>query len=275
MEISLLAIDLDGTLVAEGDSVSRSGRQAVHRAIECGLTVVLATGRRYRTTRLVIDQLELPLVAVCLGGALTKGVHGETLHCEAFAAHQIETLLALAREHDQALVLQRDSHAHGGPDFVADRSAPWNPKMRDYMAANGHVGAVGSAHPDTGDVLMVGCFGDRAGLADLQRSVDAAGEFATVLVESKKTPGWYLEIIQHHVNKWTALRRLAADCGIAETAICAVGDALNDLPMIRGAAFGVAMGNAEPTVQAAADWVTGSNRGDGLAMLVDRLVGEG
>ena len=276
MEISLLAIDIDGTLIVQGDHVPVAARQAVRRAIEHGLTVVLATGRRYRTTRLAIDQLDLPLAAVCLGGALTKGEDGETLHCESFATQQIAALLTLAREQDQALVLHRDSHANGGPDFVVDGSVAWNAHVRHYMEMCGQVGVVGDAtatHYD--DILMVGCFGEREPLANLQRRVDAAGEFSTVLVESQKMPGWYLEIIRRHVNKWTSLRRFAAKAAIAETAICAVGDALNDLPMIRGAAFGVAMGNADPAVKEAADWVTGSNREDGLALLIDRLVEDG
>ena len=276
MEISLLAIDIDGTLVAHGDSVSGTARQAVRRASEHGLQLVLATGRRYRTTRLVIDQLGLPLATVCLGGALTKAADGATLHSEAFAPAQIAALVALARRHGQMLVLQRDAHAEGGPDFIADGEAPWNPNMRHYMAANGDVGIVGDgANAEYGDILMVGCFGERAALGELQREVDALGEFGTVLVESKKTPGWYLEIILRHVDKWTALRRYAAGIDVPETAVCAVGDALNDLPMLRGAALGVAMGNAEPRVKAAADWITGSNRDEGVATLVERLVEEG
>ena len=275
LKISLLAIDIDGTLVAQGDRVPVAARQAVRRAVEHGLAVVLATGRRYRTTRLAIDQLQLPLAAVCLGGALTKGAHGETLHCEAFTTQQIATLLTLSREQDLALVLHRDSHARGGADFVADSGAPWNAHTRRYMAAGGRAGvAGGAAATDYDDILMAGCFGERAPLANLQRRVDAVGEFATVLVESQKTPGWYLETIRRHVNKWTALRRFAAAADIAETAICAVGDALNDLQMIRNAAFGVAMGNADPAVKAAADWTTGSNRADGLALLIDRLIEE-
>ena len=276
MEISLLAIDIDGTLVAHGDSVSRTAREAVRRASECGLRPVLATGRRYRTTRLVIDQIGLPLPAICLGGALTKGADGATLHRESFAPAQIAALAALARRHQQALALQRDSHAEGGPDFIADGQVPWNPNMRHYMAANGDVGVVGDAADcEYHDISMVGCFGERPALAELQREVDAVGEFGTVLVESKKTPGWYLEIILRHVDKWAALRRYAGSINVPETAICAVGDALNDLPMLRGAALGVAMGNAEPAVKAAAQWVTGSSREEGVAMLVERLVEDG
>ena len=276
MDIALLAIDIDGTLVAHGDCVTAETRTAVRRAAAAGLRVALATGRRYRTTRLAIEALQLPLPAVCLGGALTKDGNGETLYDERFQPAQLELLLRLARSHGLPLILQRDAHGNGGPDFVADAGAPWNVEMRAYMQANGDVGHVETApeqaHHD--DVLMIGCFAARAPLAALQAAIAKhhGDAFATVLVESKKTPGWYLETTRAHVNKWYALRRLAADAGVAADAICAVGDSLNDLPMIRGAGFGVAMGNAEPVVQAAADWITGANHEDGLVPLIDRLL---
>ena len=53
-----------------------------------------------------------------------------------------------------------------------------------------------------------------------------------------------------------------------------MGDALNDLPMIRGAGFGVAMGNADPAVKAAASWTTGRNDEDGLVTLIERLMAD-
>ena len=276
MEIALLAIDIDGTLVAHGDSVTPETCAAVRRANAAGLHIVLATGRRYRTTQVAIEALELPLPAVCLGGALTKDGNGETLYDERFQPEQLAVLLRLARSHRLPLLLQRDAYANGGPDFVADGGTPWNVEMRTYMKANGNVGHVEATPEASGhsDVLMIGCFATRAPLAALQAAIAKhhGDTFATVLVESKKTPGWYLETTLKHVNKWYALRRLAADAGIAADAVCAVGDSLNDLPMIRGAGFGVAMGNAEPTVQAAADWITGSNRDDGLVPLIDRLL---
>ena len=273
-QVSLLAIDIDGTLVVKGDHVPPASRVAVRRAVDHGLRVMLATGRRYRTTRLVVEQIGVPLAAVCLGGALTKDENGATLASEAFAAPQIARLLELARCHRLNLLLQRDSFERPGPDFIADAAGSWNVNMRRYMEVNGNVGHVDPAPEASNydDILMLGCFAERAPLADLQRDIDALGEFSTVLVVSKKTPGWYLEVILAHVNKWTALQRFAAGIGVSESAICAVGDALNDLPMLRGAGLGVAMGNAEAKVQAAADWVTGSNTEDGLGSLIGRLV---
>ena len=277
MDIALLAIDIDGTLVAHGDCVTPETRAAVRRASAAGVEVVLATGRRYRTTRLAIDALRLPLPAICLSGALVKGRGGETLHRVPFLPEQIAALLRLARSHRLPLLLQRDAPAQGGPDFVADSGSPWNPETRNYMRANAAAGNVDAAPEASGwdDVLLVGCFAARAPLAALQQAIATThgDAFASILVESKKTPGWYLETTLRHVNKWYALRRMAADLGIAERAICAVGDSMNDMAMVRGAGFGVAMGNAVPELKAAADWVTGSNRDNGVAALVERLLG--
>ena len=272
--IALLALDVDGTLVTDANEVSPGTRAAVQRAHREGLAVVLATGRRYRTTHRVMEQLGLRLPVVCLGGALVKSDRGETLHSERLSTPQVERLLAVARRHGQALILQRDSAGRGGPDFVVDARPSWNGPTRYYADMGGESGTQDPAPEIAGydDVLMVGTFGDRDELRRLERDFAAFGEFATVLVASQRTPGWYLETILGHVDKWASLRCFAALTGIDDGAICAVGDAANDLPMIRGAAFGVAMGNADPVVKEAADWVTASNQEDGVASLVDRLL---
>lgn len=271
--ISLLALDVDGTLVTDANEVSPETRVAVQRAEREGLAIVLATGRRYRTTRSAMGQLGFRLPAVCLGGALVKSASGETLHSEPFSRSQVKRLLGLARRRGQALILQRDSGG-GGPDFVIDANPSWNGPTRYYAEVGGDSGAKNSAPERTGfdDILVVGTFGDEDELRELERDFAASGEFATVLVESKRTPGFYLETILGHVDKWASVRRFAALAGFDEGGICAVGDAANDLPMIRGAAYGVAMGNADPVVKQAADWITGSNEDNGVAALVDRLL---
>lgn len=276
--IALVAIDIDGTLVTSEDEVTAATKTALHRAGAQGLRLVLATGRRYRTTRRVMDALGLALPAICLGGALTKNADGETIRCTAFAPADVDKLLALARRRGIALALQRDAHALGGPDFVVDSSAHWNDSTRRYVEAAAEQ-CRGESAPERvacDDVLVAGCFGDFEPLALLQGDLNAQLSDATtsVLVPSKKTPGWYLEVTAHRVDKWLALRRFAADAGVAAHAICAVGDARNDLPMIRGAGFGVAMGNADPAVKAAADWVTKSNDEDGVAVLLDRVLAQ-
>ena len=269
-------MDIDGTLVDDHNQVSNANRAAMHRAIAAGLHIVLATGRRYRTTRLVMDQMALPLPAICLGGALVKDANGAVLHRELFPPPQVAELLALTHELGLALLLHRDSHQHGGADFVIDASVPWNEATRYYMNTNGHVGQT-DTEPEASphkDVLMAGCFGEREPLEELQSRIERLNTLATVLVESKGTPGWYLETTLGHVNKWHALTHYCADRGTPHNAVAAIGDALNDLPMIRGAALGVAMANANEQVREAADWIAPSNNEDGVATLIDRLLAQ-
>ena len=269
-------MDIDGTLVDDDNRVSQANSEAMHRALAAGLHIVLATGRRYRTTRLVMDQMALPLPAICLGGALVKDANGTVLHHEPFPPLQVAELLALAHDQRLALLLHRDSHQHGGPDFVIDARKPWNQATRHYMAANGQVGQT-DTEPEASprkDVLMAGCFGEREPLEELQDRIERLNTVATVLVESKGTPGWYLETTLGHVNKWHTLTHYCAARSTPHNAVAAVGDALNDLPMIRGAALGVAMANANEQVRKAADWIAPSNNEDGVATLIDRLLAQ-
>lgn len=75
------------------------------------------------------------------------------------------------------------------------------------------------------------------------------------------------------VTKATGLARLCAHLGIDRTDVVAFGDALNDVEMLRWAGHGVAMGHAAPEVADAADEVGGTNDEDGVAQVIERLLG--
>jgi hypothetical protein len=77
------------------------------------------------------------------------------------------------------------------------------------------------------------------------------------------------EIAPFGVTKWTGIRHVAADWGIAPEEMCAVGDDVNDIPMIEAAGLGIAMGNALPEVIAAADRIAPCHDEDGLVQVVE------
>jgi hydroxymethylpyrimidine pyrophosphatase-like HAD family hydrolase len=74
------------------------------------------------------------------------------------------------------------------------------------------------------------------------------------------------------VDKGQGLAWLADYCGIPQTAVLAVGDNDNDVPMILWAGVGVAMGNASPAARAAADWVAPPVAEDGAAAALEKFV---
>ena len=68
------------------------------------------------------------------------------------------------------------------------------------------------------------------------------------------------------------VQAVAEHLDIKREEIMAFGDSDNDVSMIRWAGLGVAMGNAKETARRAADLITGSNKDDGIAAVVEQYV---
>ena len=98
------------------------------------------------------------------------------------------------------------------------------------------------------------------------------GRVQTFVQRSPRYPGTMCEILRHDASKWAAVLHLANLWDVDPAEICAVGDDVNDVPMIRNAGLGVAMGHAPADVLAVADLVTGDHDEDGVAMLVDEVL---
>lgn len=82
-----------------------------------------------------------------------------------------------------------------------------------------------------------------------------------------------LELTDRDGSKGAALGALCDSLHIPTEQAMALGDAGNDIGMLQTAGIGVAMSNAIPEVQAAADWITLSNEEDGVAHAIHSLLG--
>ena len=118
MPYRLLAIDVDGTLVGSGNEVSPANRDALQRARQAGVRVVLATGRRYSRTLPLVDPLKLDAPLVTGTGALIKDPHAghRTLYRAAFADGALSETLAVVGGAGFEAVLYADTN-HEGFDF--------------------------------------------------------------------------------------------------------------------------------------------------------------
>lgn len=280
--IRLLALDVDGTLVRRGDEIGPRTRAALGRAHAAGLRVALATGRRWRRARLVADALGLPVPVVCLGGALVKEEGGRTVDRQPFAPALLAEVVAAVHEAGASAIAHLEGGGPDTPDFVVEHRRAWNPWTSRYVERNQRWTAWSRdlAAEGRDDVLVIGAFGPRDELegaaAALVRSLEGrVATTVTPLPPDGGPPGFYLEVQPAHVSKWHGLQRLAAHLGIDEGAVCAVGDERNDLPMLRAAGLGVAMGNAPEEVKAAARLVIGRHDEEAIADLVAQLLAAG
>jgi Cof subfamily protein (haloacid dehalogenase superfamily) len=272
----LLAIDIDGTLLNTRDQLTPPTREALIRAGQKGIHVVLATGRRYSRTLHLVEPLGIEVPLVTASGALVKDpIDHRTLYRAKFDRKVLVGALAVVTGCGYDAVLCADTYAQGF-DFYHAQAEVDSPELSEYLRLNPGCGRIWPelvADPPPG-VFAGFAMGTKAEMLKLQRELRRRlpRMLRTDVLRSPRYIGFMCEFSPAGVTKWSAIRRLAARWGIDETSICAVGDDVNDIPMIRAAGLGVAMGNAGEEVKAAADRIAPSQDQDGLVQVVGWLL---
>ncbi len=262
----LVALDVDGTVIHEDETLAQAVVDSVARARDAGHLVTLATGRSWETTRPILEALGLePEYVVCANGAITlkrdPDVEG------GYRRDLVETF-------DPGPVLDR---IRGGlPDgrfMVEDATGHrlYTEGMQDWNLENATlVGFDELANTPVTRVVVVSPGHEPEEFVAL---IDALG-----LHQVSYAIGWtaWLDIAPDGVNKGTALERVRGILGIPLRRVLAVGDGRNDIEMFEWAGAGgraVAMGQAPPEVKAVATEVTADVRADGLVSALDALPG--
>jgi Cof subfamily protein (haloacid dehalogenase superfamily) len=87
-----------------------------------------------------------------------------------------------------------------------------------------------------------------------------------------RSQAYYLDVTHRLANKGDGIAALARAFDVDLAEVAAVGDMPNDLPMFSRAGLSVAMGQAPPDVQVAADGTAATNEQDGVADAIMRFV---
>jgi Cof subfamily protein (haloacid dehalogenase superfamily) len=284
----ILALDVDGTLLDFDGTLRPRTVDAVARASRAGIRAILCTGRRYRRARPIALQLGLDAPIVCNSGSIIKDPvdHRTVWRADFDDALAVAVLRNFLRE-NQPPVIFTDRHPDL-TDFIVPKFPTGRPFFDDYVAQNREHAEInlavwqGSHLPLDHEsfklcmepLFHVCAIGGRSEMLTFQQIAhERLGDrIQTYVQRSPRYVGTMCEILRHDASKWTAILHLADVWGVLPSEICAVGDDANDIPMLKGAGLGVAMGHAAADVREAADLVTGDHNEDGVAMLVDDVL---
>jgi len=275
MKHQLLALDVDGTLVGPDNVVPTDVAEAISAAGAAGLRVCLATGRTLEETLPVWRQLRLaaphePMVLV--GGAMvSEPASGRTLYQKTISreltAEYGEALLAAG----YSAIAFVDPWRHGLEYIVADGADAaavrdrWFSQMKVRIR---RVAALGRDEREPMPMRINAVVDDSVGAEVEAEMLRRFGDRLNIHVIHAPNYGvTILEAFAPGASKWTALKYLAQAYEIGPGGIVAVGDDVNDVPMLRGAGLGVAMPNATPRAKDAADRVAE----EGLVAFLRRL----
>jgi hydroxymethylpyrimidine pyrophosphatase-like HAD family hydrolase len=231
----------------------------------------------------VAESLGLDAPLVCNSGALVKDpFDGRTLWRAGLEREAVREVLDHFRRRDEPAISFVD-HADGDPiDFLVAAHPTGSALFDEYVGLNrthagidpGWIDELGSVEDGQTAHFHLCAVGTRTGMLEFEGSLLAefAGRVRTFVQKSPRYTGTMCEVLSPAASKWSAVLHLADRWGIGPGEICAVGDDMNDVPMIQGAGLGVAMGHAPPEVLAVADHVTGDHDSDGVARLVDEVL---
>jgi Cof subfamily protein (haloacid dehalogenase superfamily) len=258
-------------------------RAAIRAAADRGVHVTLATGRRFFAARELAETLGLRLPLILHGGGvIQESATGAVLYEDAIPPRTLAEAVALCLGNGYQPVLL-ESPAHGGRLYTGPLAAD-NRATREYLVAR--AGVTRTEHetlPTFGNILSIATFDDELPpLLDLQDAIRATlGERVKLLLDKPVTATasirtFALDVFNAGADKAKALTHLAAQEGIALSEVMVVGDYLNDIGMLKAARDGggiaVAMGNAQPEVQAIATAHVATNDADGVAEAIERFV---
>lgn len=267
MKYELIAMDLDGTLNNDKKIITERTRDALMEAQKKGIRLALASARPSPGLFRERDALRLQDFGGILmsynGGRIVDAATNQVLFETSMDMEETRSVLRRLEELPVTPILD-----DGVQFYVKDKGA----YKVDYECTNNRM--------ECTEVENLADFLNFAPIKILmsvqpEEISGVQAQIAAFLPESLtvvQTAAFYLEVIPRVINKGQGIRDICRTLGISEAAVIAFGDAENDIPMLRTAGVGVAMGNAAEDVKAAADMVTLSNNDDGIAVALEKLI---
>lgn len=244
----LLALDMDGTLLDEHQRISDENREWMMKALDAGITVILATGRGVQNVYPYTDELKLNTPIVSVNGSEVWRAPRDLLTRHLLSVDSIRWMREMAARYDSWFW----SYAVEG----LFRKDDWLSNDMDREDLSRYRWLKFGFHTENDENRQA-----------IYEALQAEG-----IYEITNSSPYNWEVNPKGVSKASGIREVCELLGITMSEVVAMGDSLNDMAMIREAGLGVAMGNAQQALKDAADLVTVTNRENAVAKIIRELV---
>jgi hypothetical protein len=277
IDIKVLAIDVDGTLVNSRNELPEENLRALHRAHEAGLKICICTGRSLVETQSVIERigLDLDYGVFVFGSIVSRLPEGTTLVRTLMDPALADRLVAFFREMGYPVLLLYDpTQARIDYRYVAgQRHREWYDRW--LALAPPTLERLDAWAPLAASPVRIGVITSPDEIEDVLRRLRDTVEPELLNYNAIHAPNYGVHVVEcfaPKVNKWYGLMQLAERFGVTGEQIAAIGDDVNDLAMIRNAGLGIAMGNAVESIKNLADWQVATQDEAGVAEAIDRIL---
>ncbi len=270
--IRLVALDLDGTTFDSAGGISERTVAALEEAACIGVNIVVSTGRSYASLPKHIKDVGGIEYAITSNGAHVNLMHtGEQIYSDFLDPDAVSEIVRIKEETGADIEVFINGRAYTDESYyndVKENGCPY--RNADYVIWSRR------PVPDAAAMMLehrteienVNLIYPTLELLEEAKPVVSAIKNATVTSSFINN----IEIGGPNTSKKTALIWLMDRLGIGREELMCCGDAPNDIAMVELAGIGVAVANAWGGMKDHADYITGSNDDDGVAMAVEKFV---
>ncbi len=261
LEITVLASDLDGTLLGSDGQVPSRNISAVSLAKDRGLTTFAATARSPKSTTKISKIAGLGPLAVCANGAIGYLVdEAEYLWHETLEVIATTSIIKSVKDtfSDAYFALEFGTEFYYEEGFFPDRAFINEvTTVKDILKI------------DQTRATKLVCRARGVTQHHLKEVIlDSTEEEIAISFGSVD----WVEILPKGVSKGSGVLRACDYLGVEASRLACVGDHLNDLPMFEVSGISAAVANAHPSTLQKATWTVASNDDCGVAEVISRLV---
>lgn len=266
MSYKMIVLDLDGTLMSSKNEILPETKEALFKAQEQGVMIVLASGRPTYGMLKAAKELRLDqypgYILSYNGGRIISIQTDEMIYDKSLTPEICHELYDLAREMNVNIMAYEDEAI-----ITADDD--------QYIQKEAHINSMPINRVEnfkdsvTFNSVKCLCTGEPEYLKEVEMKFkERLGEKLSIM----RSMPFFLEIMPQNINKAYSLQKLLDHVGLDKSELIACGDGYNDLPMIEFAGLGVAMGNAVDEVKSLANYVTSSNDENGIAKVIEKFI---
>ncbi|MBU9713116.1 Cof-type HAD-IIB family hydrolase [Evansella tamaricis] len=266
MNYKMIVLDMDDTLLLSNNTIGSHTKNALLKAQEKGVKVVLASGRPPAGMKKYAQELQLKkngsFILAFNGAEIFDCQSDEELFSSRLSLDNIQELYRISQRENVYL------HTFVGETIITEKNNP-------YTEVEGKLNKLPIKEvpnflefvKDPVVKLLMCAEPEKLIQVEKKLKLELQGRFN--IMRSKP---FFLEFLELGVSKGTSILQLIKQLGIKIDEVIAVGDSYNDLEMIELAGFGVAMGNAPDDIKEKADFVTDTNDNEGVASIVETFI---
>lgn len=286
----LVAIDLDGTMLNQYGVVTENTKNAIKKAIEKGIEIIIASGRPIDSIKTIAKEIGSEKYFIAGNGSLIYDIQKEEIIYDKFLSKEkVLEIIKICEENSISYNVYTDKTIlatalkYNVLYYQKENLKKEESKQTKISIVENLYEYVKNLKDDKFLKLTI-CDDSQTVFQSIIRKLRKVEGIDVLDVShmSRKTikqgtekvtvEYYYSEITTENVDKWEAIEHLINKMGIKKEEVIAIGDNMNDKKMIEEAGLGIAMEGSTPFVVEVADFVTSTNQDEGVAKALEKFI---